>query len=490
VQQLEAAARFSAEASVFASSFIDHYAQLESEMNRVPETHGVDVSSYLQSHPLPDQLVQLLAAFGETPVQIANMGKNLSNLVPGLADDPTAGIVALRTSTLATEASAVQDLSRAISVRSSKLGLPARDPTAQELAELNSKRSEIVNELTKPTHAASIVRELAELQDAVLGLAVDTNNISALKAYLSFGQAAVLTLQKVSLASLNHTPALASIDGRQVDEGAKLAFSATATDPDAGQTLTYSLDAGAPTGAQIDPSTGAFTWTALAPGKYSVAIRVTDNGSPAKSDSRTFSATVNNVAPTVNAGSNTTIVQGTTLTRSGSFADPGSEVWTATLDYGDGTAVARLALGSAKTFRLSHSYTAPGAYVVTVRVNDSVGGLGTSRFVANVVATPTGPPPAALVSGFGPGRDAFVTTIYREQLGRFPEFAGLRYWSGKLAAGVRPLTVAYAIWNSPEHRRLVHQNLAPAISLQRSFLDSLRTARHTRASPPHRAQRR
>jgi len=55
-------------------------------------------------------------------------------------------------------------------------------------------------------------------------------------------------------------------------------FQATASDPDSNQALTFSLDAGSPPGATIDPSTGSFTWLADKPGKYNVTVRVTDDG--------------------------------------------------------------------------------------------------------------------------------------------------------------------------------------------------------------------
>jgi hypothetical protein len=261
-------------------------------------------------------------------------------------------------------------------------------------------------------------------------------------------------------------------------EGANFTVAVSATESGVGRTLSYSLDAGAPGGAHIDPNTGVFTWTSTAPGRYPVTVRVTDNGSPPQSDAQTFTITVNNVVPTVNAGLNASIVQGTTLTRSGSFVDPGSEVWTATVDYGDGTAVRPLSLNPDKTFLLDHAYTSPGSYVVTVSVDDGVGGLGTNHFVVNV---------AAASSGFGRRRDAFVTTLYRDQLGRFPEPQGLHYWSGKLASGMRRWTVASEIGTSPEHRRLARQHVAPAITLRHAFIHALRAwHRAGRVSHPSR----
>src|SRR5262249_45753331 len=161
---------------------------------------------------------------------------------------------------------------------------------------------------------------------------------------------------------------------RVLDEGAAVSFQVVASDPDSGQTLVFSLGAGAPSGARIDPNTGLFTWTAAAPARYPVTVRVTDNGSPAASDSRTFAITVTNVAPVVNAGANATITQGTAVSRAGSFTDPGSGPWVATVDYGDGSGVRPLGLNPDKTFALNHVYTTAGSRTVTVRVRDSYGG--------------------------------------------------------------------------------------------------------------------
>ena len=61
-------------------------------------------------------------------------------------------------------------------------------------------------------------------------------------------------------------------------------------------TLTYSLDPGAPTGASIDANIGAFSWTPApdqGPGTYNITVRVTDNGSSPRSDTKTFAVTVN-----------------------------------------------------------------------------------------------------------------------------------------------------------------------------------------------------
>ena len=64
----------------------------------------------------------------------------------------------------------------------------------------------------------------------------------------------------ILIIDVNDTPVLVPIGNQTANEGVLLTFTATATDEDTGQPLTFSLS-GAPTGASIDPSTGVFTWT-------------------------------------------------------------------------------------------------------------------------------------------------------------------------------------------------------------------------------------
>ena len=89
------------------------------------------------------------------------------------------------------------------------------------------------------------------------------------------------------------------IGDRTVDEGSSLAFTVKASDTDLpAQSLTFSLDPGAPDGASIDPGTGGFTWTpteAQSPGAYPITVRVTDHGEPPLSDALSFTVTVNEV---------------------------------------------------------------------------------------------------------------------------------------------------------------------------------------------------
>lgn len=100
----------------------------------------------------------------------------------------------------------------------------------------------------------------------------------------------------------NTAPSLSPIFSRTIAISTQLIFYAAAADPDTEQTLAYSLDLGAPAGASINPVTGQFTWTP-APNQggmtYSITIRVTDNGTPALSNTAIFSVTVTAPAGTV-----------------------------------------------------------------------------------------------------------------------------------------------------------------------------------------------
>lgn len=83
----------------------------------------------------------------------------------------------------------------------------------------------------------------------------------------------------------NRAPAFSPVSPQVVTNGTELSFTVSASDPDAGQSLAYSLDAGAPEGVALDSATGAFRWTPSASdvGIRTVVIRATDNGVPSQS---------------------------------------------------------------------------------------------------------------------------------------------------------------------------------------------------------------
>jgi hypothetical protein len=85
------------------------------------------------------------------------------------------------------------------------------------------------------------------------------------------------------------------IPAQTVAPGGVLAVPATATDPDLGRTLVYSLGSGAPAGAAINPGSGLFTWTpspAQAGTTYTIAVTVAVQNLPGVSDTKLLTITV------------------------------------------------------------------------------------------------------------------------------------------------------------------------------------------------------
>jgi len=90
----------------------------------------------------------------------------------------------------------------------------------------------------------------------------------------------------------NRPPVLTSIGAKTVNENESLAFTITASDPD-GNDLTYTAG-NLPTGASFNAAQHSFSWTPDygTSGSYTVTFTVTDNGSPAQSDSEEITITV------------------------------------------------------------------------------------------------------------------------------------------------------------------------------------------------------
>lgn len=139
------------------------------------------------------------------------------------------------------------------------------------------------------------------------------------------GSSQVVTL---TVLETNEAPFLAPIGGQSVVELSQLTFTAMATDGDIPtDTLTYSL-ANEPAGASIDPGTGVFTWTpseVQGPRSYDIDVIVTDDGSPARTDTETITVVVDedNTAPVLGAVGDRTVDEGSTLgfTATGSDGD-------------------------------------------------------------------------------------------------------------------------------------------------------------------------
>jgi len=170
----------------------------------------------------------------------------------------------------------------------------------------------------------------------------------------------------------NEAPVLAAIGNQSVDELIELTFTASASDSDLpAQTLTFSLDPGAPAGASITTG-GVFTWTpteAQGPGVYPVTVRVSDG---TLEDFETIQITVNevNVAPVLDPIGNQTVDELTllTFTATASDSDLPAQTLTFSLDSGAPSG-ASITTGGLFTWTPTEAQ-GPGTYLITVRVSD------------------------------------------------------------------------------------------------------------------------
>ena len=195
----------------------------------------------------------------------------------------------------------------------------------------------------------------------------------------------------VTVNEVNVAPVLGAIGDKEINEGSELTFDANATDADfPANALTFSLAAGAPGGATIDPSTGVFSWTPTdgPTQSQSITIVVTDNGTPALSHSETIDVTVNNVDPVIGATSNAPLAPvpagPNNVTINWSFDDPGADTWTCQVEWDPGLGFTNATYVPTKGCSATGSLAA-GIYTVKIRVNDDDSGTDTESVTAYIV---------------------------------------------------------------------------------------------------------
>jgi len=174
----------------------------------------------------------------------------------------------------------------------------------------------------------------------------------------------------------NSAPVLASIPPQSIGEQQMLQFKVVGTDPDAGQTLAYSLVEDAPAGAEMEAFTGMFRWTPTeeqGPGTYSFTVRVTDNGIPFRSATQRVTVSVAEVnrAPVLPALSDRTVDEGVQLTMDARATDPDVPANTLVYSLAVGAPVGAKIDAATGLFTWTPSESqGPGIYPITVKVTD------------------------------------------------------------------------------------------------------------------------
>lgn len=199
----------------------------------------------------------------------------------------------------------------------------------------------------------------------------------------------------VEVDEVNLPPVLSGISDWNIMLGETLRFSAFVNDPDLPKnTVTFSLATDAPEGATIDPKTGVFTWTpAKAPSANQFTVQVTDNGSPALSDSKHFTVIVQTPQTPRNLSPNITI----TSPANQAALFPGDILIEAVARDPDG-AVERVdfyagtvLIGSAtsRPFTVTQNFGV-GEYVLTARATDNAGAIEISQPVNITISANSG----------------------------------------------------------------------------------------------------
>ena len=217
----------------------------------------------------------------------------------------------------------------------------------------------------------------------------DTSQSSAITAAHTYAAAGTDTVQvtvtdkdggadsvktTVTVGATNHPPTAVPGGPYSGNEGAAVSFNGSgSSDPD-GDALTYAWTFGdGATGTGVAPS-HAYADN----GTYTVTLVVTDTHGAASAPATT-TATIANVAPSVNAGPNQTVTAGATLTLNATLSDPGvsDAPWAYSINWGDGTAPTTGSTTSqSSAIAATHSYSAAGTATVQVTVTDKDAGVG------------------------------------------------------------------------------------------------------------------
>jgi hypothetical protein len=195
-------------------------------------------------------------------------------------------------------------------------------------------------------------------------------------------------------ASVNQPPVLAAVGDRTVAEAANLNFQVDATDPDPGDTLTYSAS-GLPAGATFDPATRTFDWTPgfTQAGTYpGVTFTVNDASGGSDFEAITITVTNTNRPPVLAAIGDRTVGEAGTLTFTVNALDPDTDPVTYSAS---GLPPGATFNPTTATFHWTPTYAQAGAYLgVTFTASDGQPGgsdsEGITITVNEVLVSPRG----------------------------------------------------------------------------------------------------
>jgi len=154
------------------------------------------------------------------------------------------------------------------------------------------------------------VKPVADTKDLDIGFAIEAISLKGADHTDRLNDKPTKRLQQADLAEYervivgrnlfapaNRAPKIASVGSQTGYPSQSLRFGVKADDPDKLDQVTYKLAEGAPPGAKIDPKSGDFSWTPKEKGQFTATVIATDNGLPARSDTRVIKIAVTDPPP-------------------------------------------------------------------------------------------------------------------------------------------------------------------------------------------------
>ncbi|MDD2782018.1 LamG-like jellyroll fold domain-containing protein, partial [Sulfuricurvum sp.] len=189
----------------------------------------------------------------------------------------------------------------------------------------------------------------------------------------------------ITVSNLNEAPTVTSGASAGVNENIPIStvvYTITATDPDTGQTLSYSIGGTDSAFFNVNTSSGAVTFKASpdfeTKSSYSITVTASDNGSPVLSTSKAVTVSINNVneAPTNISLDNTSVAEnqpsGTTVGNLSTTDPDTGNTFTYSIVGGDSTSFS--ISGAQLKTAASFDFETKNTYSVTIRSTDQ-GGL-------------------------------------------------------------------------------------------------------------------
>ncbi len=245
---------------------------------------------------------------------------------------------------------------------------------------------------------------------------------------------------RFTLAQGNRAPVLATPAGQSGTQGQAVTLALQASDAD-GDALTYSAS-GLPPGLSLAAGSGVISGTPSQAGSYTVNVGVQD--SKGASASMAFNWTILAAPLTVNPVQATPALAGANVTFNAGASGSGL---TYSWNVGDGSA--DTPFSSAAT--ITHAYTNPGLYTVTLTVRDDAGRVATSRFLQAIVLPGTARQPAASSNlaqeGVGGGSRLWVVNPDNDSVSVFDTTGNTKLAEVAVGAGPRTLAVSgNSVW--------------------------------------------